>query len=236
MAVDAFNLVLHINIFLATLVTVFALSTLPRVLARFSSAAEWRHGHILRSTRHGSGRLRGLQYPRGSQDPAPSNEKELSPQVAGPASSSGHGGLPDGFISEESHTYVSHTNLLRHASTRTLGSVSKLPPHVRAWSATLPQMGGFLRHRLDAGFSLGQALILGLYAAILVYASFLKSNPFEDPVRTGIVAMSQIPIVYILGTKNNIVGICVGMGYEKVSPSPLVDSLCSRSVVHLYWS
>jgi ferric-chelate reductase len=230
MAVDALTLVFHIDIFLAALVTVFALTTLPRALARFSSAAEWRHGHILRSIRLGSGRLRGLQYTPGSQDPTPSNEKEVSRQVAGHASSSGHGCLPDGVISEESHTYLSHTNLLRHATTRTLGSVSKLPPHVRAWSATLPQMGGFLRHRLDAGFSLGQALLLGLYTAVLVYASFLKSNPFEDPVRMGIVAMSQIPIVYILGTKNNIVGMCVGMGYEKVSPSPLVDSLCSRCV------
>ena len=231
MAVDAFNLVIHINIFIAALVTVFALSTLPRALARFSSAAEWRHGHILRSIRLGSERLRGLQRqmscPRGSQDPAPSNEKQLSPKVAGHASSSGHGCLPDGVVSEESHTYFSHSNLLRHASTRTIGSVSKLPPHVRAWSAILPQMGGVLRHRLDTGFSLGQALILGLYAAILVYASFLKSNPFEEPVRTGIVAMSQIPIVYVLGTKNNIIGMCVGMGYEKVSPSPSSRGVCA---------
>lgn len=225
MAVNAFNLVLHINIFIATLVTVFALSTLPRALARFSSAAEWRHGHILRSIRLGSGRLRGLRTQIsntcGSPDPAFLNEKDVSPQVAGHASSSGHGYLPDGVMSEESHTFASHANLLRNASTRTLGSVSKLPPHVRSWSAILPQIGGFLRHRLDAGFSLGQALILGLYTAILVYASLLKSNPFKDTVRMGIVAMSQIPIVYVLGTKNNIVGMCLGMGYEKVSPRTL---------------
>lgn len=237
MAVDALNLVLDINIFIAALVTVFALSTLPRALARFSSAAEWRHGHILRSIRLGSSRLRGPETPisaqRGSQDPAPSNEKDPSPPVAGHASSSGHGYLPDGVMSEESHTYVSHTGLLRHASTRTLGPASKLPPHVRAWSAILPQIGGFLRHRLDAGFSLGKALILGVYAAILVYATFYKSNPFKDSARTGFVAMSQIPIVYILGTKNNIVGTCVGMGYERVSPS-LSAEICSLMVfVHL---
>lgn len=217
MAVNALNLVLHIDIFIAALVTLFALSTLPRALARFSSAAEWRHGHVLRSIRLSNGQRRRLQTqissPHGSQQPGPSNEKDFSPQVAGHASSSGHE-----LMSEESHTYFSHTNLLRQPSTRAVGSVAKLPPHVRGWSAVLPQMGGFLRHRLNAGFSLGQALILGLYASILVYASFLGSNPFNDPVRMGIVAMSQIPIVYILGTKNNIVGMLVGMGYEKVSP------------------
>ncbi|KAF8443885.1 hypothetical protein L210DRAFT_3395367 [Boletus edulis BED1] len=200
MPVNASNLVLHIDILIAALVTVFALSTLPRALARFSSATEWRHGHILRSIRLGSRR--------------PLNEKRLSPQVA---SSSGHEYLPDGVLSEESHTYFSHTNLLRHGSTRTLGSVSNLPPHVRAWSSVLPQIGGFLRYRLDAGFSVGQALILGLYAAILVYAAFLSSNPFEDPARMAFVAMSQIPIVYMLGTKNNLVGMCVAMGYEKLN-------------------
>lgn len=231
MAVNDLNLVFHVDIFIAALITLFALSTLPRAFARFSSAAEWRHGHILRSIRLGSGRFRGLKakisHPRYPQDPTPSNEKGLSRQVAGQPSSSGHDCLPDGGMTEESHTYFSHTHLLRHASTRTLGSVANLPPHMRAWSTILPQMGGFLRHRLDAGFSLGQALILGLYAVVLVYASFLESNPFKDQMRMGTVAMSQIPLVYILGTKNNIVGMFVGVGYEKVSPDPLADGLFS---------
>lgn len=235
MAVDPDTLVFHIDIFIVALVTVFALSTLPRALARFSSAAEWRHGHILRSIRLGSGRLRGLRtlisYPQDPRDPGPSNEKDFSPQTAGFATSSGHEPPREGVTSEESHTYFSHTNLLRHASTRTLGPVSKLPPHVRTWSAIIPPIGGFLRQRLDAGFSLGQALILGVYAAVLVYASFLRSNPFTDPVRMGFVAMSQIPVVYVLGTKNNVVGMCVGMGYEKVSPTSSSDSLFSRVTV-----
>lgn len=227
MHVDAFSLVFHIDFLIIALATAFALSTLPRALARFSSAAEWRHGHILRSIRLGPARLRGLQTkknnPRGSQDPGPSNEKDLSPQAAGYPSSSGHEHVRDGVMSEESHTYFSHTHLIRHTSTRTLGPVSKLPPHFRAWSSILPPVGGLLRHRLNFGFSLGQALILGVYAAVLVYASFLGSNPFKDPVRTGVVAMSQFPLVYVLGTKNNVVGMCVGMGYEKVSLDPLAE-------------
>lgn len=75
---------------------------------------------------------------------------------------------------------------------------------------------------------MGQALILGVYAAVLVYASFLGSNPFEDPTRMGYVAMSQIPIVYVLGTKNNVVGMSVGMGYEKVSASSSANSVYPR--------
>ena len=232
MAVDPITLVFHIDIFIVVLATVFALSTLPRALARFSSPAEWRHGHILRSIRIGTRRIRGLNTnqiscPQASQDPGPFNEKDLSPQAAGFASSSGHGLTREGFTSEESHTYFSHTNLLRHASTRTLGPTSTLPPHVRAWSAIVPPMGGFLRQRLHAGFSVGKALILVVYAAVLVYASFLGSNPFSDPLRMGIVAMSQIPIVYVLGTKNNVIGMCVGMGYEKVRSIPDSMIICT---------
>ncbi|KAG8221543.1 ferric reductase like transmembrane component-domain-containing protein [Butyriboletus roseoflavus] len=217
MAVDPFSLVFHIDIFLVAIATVFALSTLPRVAARYSSAAEWRRGHLLRSISLGVAHLRAakthISYPR-LQDP---NEKHLSPQGAGYSSSLGHDHVQDGVMTEESYTYVSHTHLLRQASTRTLGSVSNLPPHFSSWSAILPPVGGFLRRRLKPGFSVGQALVLGLYAVILIYASFLESNPFKDPLRMGIVAMSQIPIVFALGTKNNIIGMCIGLGYEKLN-------------------
>ncbi|KAG9311375.1 ferric reductase like transmembrane component-domain-containing protein [Chiua virens] len=218
MAVDAFQLVFHINIFICAIVVVFALSTLPRALARFSSAAEWRHGHILRSIRLGPARLRGMRakmsYPHVPQNPKSPNEKQL---VAGYTSSAGHESQQDDVMTEESHTYVSHVDLLRYDSTRTLAPPSNLPPHVRAWSAVSPPLGAFLRHRLDVGLSVGQGLILGLYATILVYASCYKSNPFKDPVRMGVVAMSQIPVVYMLGTKNNLIGMFVGMGYEKLN-------------------
>ncbi|KAF9223189.1 hypothetical protein BS17DRAFT_796275 [Gyrodon lividus] len=215
---DPLTLVFHIDIFLLALAAVFTLAALPRAIARFSRAAEWRHGHILRSIRLQTRRPRGsLQptSPRSAQGPSPSTS---SPPDPGYASSSGHDGLPDGATSEASHTYFSHSHLLRHGSSRSRTPRSaSLPPHVRAWSSILPPIGGFLRYRLDSGFSVGQATVLGVYVVVLIYASFWKSNPFKQQLRTGIVAMSQIPVVYVLGTKNNVLGMCVAMGYEKLN-------------------
>ncbi|KAI6121233.1 hypothetical protein F5141DRAFT_1210912 [Pisolithus sp. B1] len=208
-SVNALGLVFHVDIFLLAVAAVFALATLPRAFARLSRSMEWRRGHILRSTRLDYRRPRRSPPLRSPPTPAkePTTIPPEEPQVA---SSSGH----DGITSEESHTYVSHTNLIRRPSTGK-ATAKLLPPHVRAWSAILPPVGNLLRYRLDSGFSLGQALVLGLYSAILVYPVFLKSDPFTDPLRTGIVAMSQIPLVYILGTKNNLLGMFLAMGYEK---------------------
>ncbi|KAI6032654.1 hypothetical protein F5J12DRAFT_712486 [Pisolithus orientalis] len=201
--VDALGLVFHVDIFILAVGAVFALATLPQAFARLSRGAEWRHGHILRSIRLDYRRPRRRPPPRSSPIPVP-------PQELYATSSTGHGGV----TSEESHTYVSHTNLIRRPSTGK-SAAKLLPPHVRAWSAVLPQVGNLLRYRLDSGFSVGQALVLGLYSAILIYPVFLKSNPFTDPLRTGIVAMSQIPLVYMLGTKNNLLGVFLAIGYEK---------------------
>ncbi|KAH7926604.1 hypothetical protein BV22DRAFT_344765 [Leucogyrophana mollusca] len=130
-----------------------------------------------------------------------------------PGSPGGFSG--DGVTSEESHTAFSHTHLIRHPQGKPEGW--SLPPHVRAWSAIVPPLGSLLRRRLETSFSVGQAVTLGVYFVALVYASFYKSNPFADPLRTGFVAMSQIPVVYVLATKNNVLGMFVGLGYEKLN-------------------
>ncbi|KAI6026492.1 ferric reductase like transmembrane component-domain-containing protein [Pisolithus microcarpus] len=210
-SVDALSLVFHVDLFILAVAAVFALATLPRAFARLSRSAEWRRGHILRSTRLDYRRPR--RPPPLRPPPTPAKESTKTPPEEPQAtSSSGH----DGITSEESHTYVSHTNLIRRPSTGK-AAANFLPPHVRAWSAILPPVGNLLRYRLDSGFSLGQALVLGLYSAILVYPVFLKSDPFTDPLRTGFVAISQIPLVYMLGTKNNLLGMFLALGYEKLN-------------------
>ncbi|KAI6025945.1 hypothetical protein F5J12DRAFT_715422 [Pisolithus orientalis] len=207
--VDVLELVLHVDIFITAVAAVFALATLPRAFARLSRGAEWGCGHILRSARLDYRPSRRPPLPQSPPTPA---EKltSMSPEEPHATSSAGH----DGVTSEESHTCVSHTNLIRRPSTGK-SAAKLLPPHVRAWSSVLPQVGNLLRYRLDSGFSVGQALVLGLYSAILIYPVFLKSDPFADPLRTGFVAMSQIPLVYMLGTKNNLLGMLLAIGYEK---------------------
>lgn len=213
---DQFRLVFHVNIFLLAVTAIFVLATLPQALARFSHITEW-NGHFLRSINLNNRRPRRLPP---SPPPKSSSKPPASPPPDEPytASSSGH----DGVTSEESHTYVSHTNLIGRPTT-SKAAESMLPPHVRAWSSILPPVGNLLRYRLNSGFSAGQALVLGFYSVVLLYPTFLKSDPFTDPLRTGFVALSQIPLVYILGTKNNIIGMFLAMGYERVRSSM---SLC----------
>lgn len=194
-AVNVFQFVFHIDVFLLALAGVFALFALPRAVARFSRAAEWRQGHILRA------------IPLERRAPRPPMRSVQSPS-AGPSTA-------DNLTSEESHTLHSEAHLIRHPAAKKEGW--SLPPHICAWSSRIPTFANILRYRLDAGFSVGQALILVIYSAALVYAGFLKSNPFADPLRTGFVAMSQIPVVYLLATKNNILGIFLGLGYEKLN-------------------
>ncbi|EGN94416.1 hypothetical protein SERLA73DRAFT_114632 [Serpula lacrymans var. lacrymans S7.3] len=119
------------------------------------------------------------------------------------------------MTTEESHTYFSHSHLVRHPQAKPAGW--SLPPHVRAWSSIVPPVASLLRYRIEAGLSLGQVLILTIYFSVLIYATFLDSNPFDDPYRSGFVAMSQIPVVYILATKNNLLGMFIGVGYEKLN-------------------
>lgn len=194
-AVNPFQLVFHIDIFLLALAGVFALFALPRAIARFSRAAEWRHGHILRA------------IPLERRAPKPAMRSIQTLAFGAPA--------PDNVTSEESHTLHSDAHLIRHPAAKQEGW--SLPPHVRAWSSRVPTFANILRYRLEEGFSLGQALILMIYSVVLVYAGFLRSNPFADPLRTGFVAMSQIPVVYLLATKNNLLGMFVGLGYEKLN-------------------
>ncbi|KAG1732109.1 ferric reductase like transmembrane component-domain-containing protein [Suillus lakei] len=163
-AVDPFQLVFHIDIFLLALAGVFALAKPV---------------------------MRSVQFPPSGAPAA------------------------DNLTSDESHTLHSEAHLIRHPAAKKEGW--SLPPHVRAWSSRVPTFANILRYRLDVGFSLGQALVLVIYSAALVYPGFFKSNPFADPLRTGFVAMSQIPVVYLLATKNNLLGMFLGLGYEKLN-------------------
>jgi ferric-chelate reductase len=95
-------------------------------------------------------------------------------------------------------------------------NLTSYPPHVPEWPAIARPLGGFLRFRVAPSYSLGQFLLVLGYSAVMAYSWFYKSNPFADPNRTGFVAVSQLPIIIALATKNNLVGLFLGAGYEKV--------------------
>ncbi|KAJ3997205.1 hypothetical protein F5050DRAFT_1459985 [Lentinula boryana] len=49
-----------------------------------------------------------------------------------------------------------------------------------------------------------------------IYPAFYKTNPFSDPVRYAWIGVSQLPFVFALSSKNNVLGYFLGSGYDKV--------------------
>lgn len=189
--VNSLSLVLHVDILIIAILACFVLCSLPRAFARFTQAFEWTHGHTLRSVRLDPRRRRTAKY-------ANDRWKELHL-----------------LQSDDTHTMISHAYLGQRQTGKDIRM--SLPPHVPAWPVWVRPLASILRYRIISGFSVGKMLVLGGYFFILVYASLLDSNVFMGTSRLGCVAMSQIPIVFALTTKNNLVGMSLGLGYEKLN-------------------
>jgi hypothetical protein len=90
------------------------------------------------------------------------------------------------------------------------GSHQSAPPlprhglmHVPCWTTILHPT---LAYALSASHlaSFGKLLILLAYAAIMIYMPLQDSNPFADSLRTGYIAISQIPITVACGGADTI--------------------------------
>ncbi|KAG6876311.1 hypothetical protein C0993_004095 [Termitomyces sp. T159_Od127] len=196
------ELVLHVTLFILSAVGLFVLLRLPRALARFWCPSEWLRGHVFWHTPYRHTRARRV-YASASD----TSSKETA--------------------SDDSHTlYVHNSNNKSQAQVQT---TFDLPPHVAACPAFLQRLVMLLRVRLSPGFSVAQAAIMASYFAALLYAGLYKSSPFSDPVRTGWVAVSQLPIAIALATKNNILGSLMGFAYEKVRTLPSFRGVCNLS-------
>ena len=197
--------VLHTTIFLLACFALFAVFTWPRLLTRFSRGSEWTRGHFLYHSTKPQHRL-------------PTSKRR--PTISRPLEARYEKGLraPN---SDDDHTAVSHTVLVRREWAH--DPTVSLPPHCRSWSGIFQRISAILATQLDDGLSLGRSVILLCYFSVVLYASLYKSNPFKDYIRTGLVAMAQIPIVFALGTKNNIIGKFLSIGYEKVNTVSLLQ-------------
>ncbi|KAJ3529676.1 hypothetical protein NMY22_g8896 [Coprinellus aureogranulatus] len=87
---------------------------------------------------------------------------------------------------------------------------------------------GILLNRLSSWFcltmpktevNLGQLLVLGGYAILLVVCITVDAALVKNANRAGRIAVAQIPIVFLFSTKNSIVSLLLGPGhgYEKLS-------------------
>lgn len=105
----------------------------------------------------------------------------------------------------------------------------------------LPAPFGSLMH-------MPQLVVIGLYLAVCLTALLWKTNPLpptaarpygNDFQRSGLVGMVQIPLVIALGVRGNIIGLCVGKGYERLKTfHKIVGRVCFLATgTHVaFWS
>ncbi|KAI0328757.1 iron reductase [Cubamyces sp. BRFM 1775] len=220
-SVDDAELVLNVDIFLLCALAIFVLLLLPRAAIRFTHKREWVDGHFLRST--------VIQTPVSVVRKPSKRDAVIAPvdpaHIPVPKQAPTYAAYEFddtekwANTTDASHTFASHADLIRKASTASGRERRRqnVPTHMPGWSTMLPTIAAFLRTTIRPGLTIGKLFVELTYFAVLLYAGLYKSNPLTQPVRTGFVAVSQIPIVVALGTKHNVVGMMIGFGYERLN-------------------
>lgn len=96
------------------------------------------------------------------------------------------------------------------------GVTPSYPPHISSCPRFLRGFLRVLNARFNPGVSVLEVMIIVIYIATLAFPAFYATNPFTDPIRYGWIGVSQLPFAFALGSKNNVIGLLLGVGYEKV--------------------
>ncbi|THH32211.1 hypothetical protein EUX98_g1990 [Antrodiella citrinella] len=73
------------------------------------------------------------------------------------------------------------------------------------------------RTPIVSGYSLGRIVLMLLYFGVLLFAALFRDSVFTNPVRDAWIAVSQLPFVVALATKNNVFSVLLGVGHEKLN-------------------
>lgn len=226
--IDPGQLAMNIDIALLVIVLVLAFFSIPKVVARFRRASAWRYGFMFRSAveRKVRPETRISMISKEKSEPIALNAGGfLSPRPFGPEGTISHARTrswasvrkeaPEfrgSFQHPGSMQFMPPTSQHHRAT-----DPNDLPPHARTYTSMFDVVASALEYRLVPRFSLGQSIVLTIYTIIIAWASLVGSNIFTDENRTGYLAMSQIPVVVALATKNNIIGGLLGQGYERLN-------------------
>ncbi|KAJ7621187.1 hypothetical protein FB45DRAFT_928616 [Roridomyces roridus] len=189
---DEAAFVYHVNIFILALCLAFWLLRLPRALARFWRLSEWTNGHILRHV--------------AAPPPAPTIVM---------SSSRGAYTTPKELESDISHTNFTRAKHAKRVNPNGAPIRVSYPPHVGTVMPLLRPLAAPLSYRISSGFTFAQFCVMLLYASVLVYPlCAATAGPFVDLDRTAWIAIAQLPLVILLASKNNVLGMLLGAGYE----------------------
>ncbi|KZT71970.1 hypothetical protein DAEQUDRAFT_723603 [Daedalea quercina L-15889] len=188
---------LEFDVILLCIAGLFVLFALPRIVVRFMRTSEWFAGCFFRS----------VEVPR----------------VVRSASTTNLGGsgysLEKGVADRRSGESVYSNSDDSHSFNMAVGpdAPKNAPMYVPTWASRFPTGARVLSTKLRPGYSLGQVTFMMGYFAAFAYATLFDVNLFTDPTRFGYVAVSQMPVIYVMATKNNILGTLLGVGYEKLN-------------------
>ncbi|KAG6380446.1 hypothetical protein JVT61DRAFT_8585 [Boletus reticuloceps] len=189
--VYASSLVYRIDIFLLLVILVFATFNAPRAISRFAHHSEWLQGHILRS----------VKLTRKSRINLNTRSIYLhsDPQKIA-------------LDLDDDRTDAMHLQSIPYLPPQSTHVDKELPPrpmsivapastqrtwHMPMLSSLIHPVSSLLHKRMHENYSLGQV-------------------PLDGGIR-GWVSTSQLPFIYVLATKNNVIGLLVGVGYEKLN-------------------
>ncbi|OCB87147.1 hypothetical protein A7U60_g5661 [Sanghuangporus baumii] len=200
-------IVFWLDIGLLCVVGAFFLALLPRAIGRFSNLTEWTRGLLLRSGPPPNPMIQRITP----------NDRLYRPDTR--RSSFGDG------ASDQSHTLADHNAYIRSgkewASMPSGRGDVVYPTHVRSLATILHPVSKIFTHPLSANKTTGKLFLTLAYVVTIHVIVLDGDNPFLNPIvnpnRLGYIAISQIPVVIALGTKNNVIGMLLGIGYEKLN-------------------
>lgn len=208
------DLYLLADLILLGVAALFFLLALPRAVVRLLCLSAWSEGLFLRAgaSDHGT---------RHSRPPSSSSLQENDVTDLSERSFAARRYMsrqPRRVNFEKGRPAASPTTITDDGeSYRGLVRPQRRPPvHMSAWSSMFPRINAWLFATLRPGYSIGRALLLVGYTVLMLFVGFDGGNPFVQYIPAGWIGASQLPVAFLLGTKNNLLGVLLGRGYEKV--------------------
>ena len=194
-------LLYRVDLVLLSITGLFIVAKLPQAIALFGTSSEWFDGHFLHYVPYSP--------PANRCFPPPSSKTDFASDIS----------------------YPFHTPAAQRVTEKDTQLRKRYPPHVGSCIKFLRPVLTLLRLRITPGFSVAQSLICFIYFACLAFATFYRSNIFTDQTRTGWVVVAQLPFIFLLSQKNNVLGLLLGCGDEKVIiPQPRTKKNSSRNI------
>ncbi|KAG8948220.1 hypothetical protein FRC03_000793, partial [Tulasnella sp. 419] len=223
-----------LDLAILTFILICVVVSIPRAIGRFSTKGAWKQGWILqhseptldRKRRQVSAFFQSVLY-----SPAP-----LPLTKSSPKDSKENKG--DGFDEIDLATEKPMKSAATSVQFSAMGKLAPItaplplipsrdlltagpptaPLRIRSLSSMCHPITRLLRKRptlLD--FTWGQLMLYAVYAIMIIVAMFVFATPKVSVRRAGWIAISQLPFVLLLASKNNILGALLGVGYERLN-------------------